>query len=636
MLDDARKATRRASREAERASRAPAEERYKEREARRLAKVRDARDRAQAQATTAAQEAVALRAQLAETVDELHSAIIRADAAEARLSAIRVDATDPVKAAATLAAAFTSPNSDFPNDSRGIGPGEPARIDPGRTALLPRIDLDRVTAAAKSAGLSNELTASVATWLPTLLNAYVVPPRRPATVRDHDLRVEVLGGGTQIGGSCVLVTAGNTRLLVDAGTRPGALTPSQLAPPAIDRAYDGRLDGIVITHAHNDHAGWVPSVLIRRPDTPVFATDATAALLPIMWFDSAKVLARRNRETDGTGLAAPYGREDVQHALTRLRVLPFGQRARVGDVDLELFPAGHIVGAASVIVHAGERRVVISGDVSRHAQRTVSGIKVPASAGGADLLLLESTYAGSHNSTSRTKEVARLVGDIAAVTSAGGRVLIPAFALGRAQEVALTIATALPEVEVLIDGLARSVTSIYEQQLGPDRAPMRIFGERVRAVPPGGTRDALADLRSGVVIATSGMLTAGPAVTWARKLLPDASAALMVVGYQDADSPGGRLLALAKHGGGEFELPTLEGEFVRVPVEAQVAQYGLGAHATANELVTIAAEIGAREVMLVHGEPQGQAMLAERLESRGQATTKTGEWSPHSRSTTRA
>jgi Cft2 family RNA processing exonuclease len=347
-----------------------------------------------------------------------------------------------------------------------------------------------------------------------------------------------------------------------------------------------------------------------------------------MWFDSAKVLARRNMEPYGTASPAPYGRDDVRHALSRMRMVPFGRRQRLGTVDVELFQAGHIVGAAGVVVHTGHRRVVVSGDVSRPGQRTVGGIKVPDAARGADLLLLESTYAASKRMAPRTTEAAQLVGDVATVTSAGGRVLIPAFALGRAQEVALTLAEGLPDADVLIDGLARDVSAVYEQQPRPDGGPMQIFGPRVRAVPPRGTRDAIASLRSGVVIATSGMLTAGPAVAWAKTLLPDPTSGLMIVGYQDEDSPGARLLSLAGNGGGEFELPDVDGEPIRVPVKAQVGRYGLGAHATADELVTIAAEVGAREVMLVHGESRGQATVTERLSIRGQATVTTGEWPP--------
>ena len=100
----------------------------------------------------------------------------------------------------------------------------------------------------------------------------------------------------------------------------------------------------------------------------------------------------------------------------------------------------------------------------------------------------------------------------------------------------------------------------------------------------------------------------------------------MVVGYQDEDSPGGRLLALAEAGGGYFELPTADGPPSKVRVAAQVGRFGLGAHATADELVAITTEVAAGQVMLVHGEPASQEKFAERLRLRSQATTETGAW----------
>jgi Cft2 family RNA processing exonuclease len=307
----------------------------------------------------------------------------------------------------------------------------------------------------------------------------------------------------------------------------------------------------------------------------------------------------------------------------------FGRRQRVGELEIELFPAGHIVGAAGVVVHAGGQRVVVSGDVSRPGQKTVGGIEVPDSARGAELLMLESTYANSGRRTPREAEVDQLVRDVEMVTSAGGRVLIPAFALGRAQEVAAVLGEHLPDVDVLIDGLARDVTRVYESQTGPDGWPLQIFGPRVRRVPPGGTQAAIASKRAGVVVATSGMLTAGPAVAWARALLPDPTAGLMIVGYQDEESPGARLLALAQEGGGLFELPAAaDGRTVEVEVNAHVRRYGLGAHASADELVSIVSDISPAEVMLVHGVPNGQAVFAKRLDTRGQATAHTATWRP--------
>ncbi|MGY1659653.1 MBL fold metallo-hydrolase [Geodermatophilus sp. SYSU D00705] len=627
LLAEERRARGRAARQAAAAEKAPPQQRGAARADRRLAEARAARDRARAQASAAEAAAARLRDEVAELTDALTALEARAEAAEAQLAAARRDAAEPLRAADHLAAALTPGDVRGPVDPRGVGAGEPERVDPTRASVLaPAVDTERLAAAARIAGLPADVAATVAQWLPAVLEAFARPPQPVAVTAERELRVDVLGGGAEVGGSCVLVTAGDTRLLVDAGSRPGGSDAESIAPRRIEEAFAGPLHGVVLTHAHNDHAGWVPVVLARRPDTPVYATAPTADLLATMWFDSAKVLARRG----SPGQAAPFDRTDVERALARLVPTSYGRRQRVADVEIELFPAGHIVGAAGVVVHTGGKRVVVTGDVSRPGQKTVGGIEIPESAKGADLMLLESTYAGSGRRAPREVEVAQLVRDVATVTSAGGRVLIPAFALGRAQEVAAVLAEHLPDVDVLVDGMARDVTAVYESHTGPDGGPLRIFGSRVRRVPTGGTQAAIAGLRSGVVIATSGMLTAGPAVSWARELLPDPAAGLMIVGYQDEESPGGRLLALAEAGGGRFELPTAGGSPVAVDVAAHVARYGLGAHASADELVAITAEAGAREVMLVHGEASGQAAFAQRLAMRQQATTPAGLWRPSS------
>jgi Cft2 family RNA processing exonuclease len=156
---------------------------------------------------------------------------------------------------------------------------------------------------------------------------------------------------------------------------------------------------------------------------------------------------------------------------------------------------------------------------------------------------------------------------------------------------------------------------------------MQIFDGRVRPAAHGGTQSEITMLRTGIVITTSGMLTAGPAVAWARAILPDPRSGLMVVGYQDEDSPGRRLLALAKAGGGVFDLPgTDDSASEQVKVAAHIADYKLGAHASADELVTITSRAAPHAVMLVHGEPPGQGQLRERLALRGQNTVDTLTW----------
>ena len=596
----ARRAARRAARSDRRGT---AAERASTRTADTISKLRAARDQARGQAQFAQQQERAARAEAEDLRGDLTDTLERAATAEAALAAARRSSESLGMLCESLASALDE------------GLGQP----PGALAA-------RLRAAAALVDLPGPVAQTIAGWLPRLLHAVSVPAP-PPRIEESELTVTVLGGEQEIGGSCVLVTAAGARLLVDAGTRPHGMDAATLAPPTLAAALAEPLHGIVVTHAHNDHAGWVPAVLAAQPDVPVFATEATAALLSTMWVDTAKVLARRASEA-GDPTAAPYGLGQVQHAVSRLRTVRFGQRRQIGPLWIELFPAGHIVGAAGVVVGAGERRVVVSGDVSGPGQRTVGGVAVPDSAGGADLLLLESTYASAGRQPPREHAVAQFIRDVSSILDHGGRVLVPAFALGRAQEVALLCAEHLPDVPVLIDGLARDVAEIYETQPGPDGQPLRIFGGRVRPVPPGGTRRELARLCSGIVIATSGMLNAGPAVTWARVLLPDPAAGVMVVGYQDEESPGGRLLALAEAGGGQFSLPGRSGEEA-VPVAARVARYGLGAHASADELVTIAATAAAREVLLVHGEPRGQQQMRERLKLRGQQTAAPGRpWRP--------
>ena len=626
QIDEQRR-TRRAQRR--RATVSP-EERAAERERAKLAALREQRDRATAKAQATDESAHQLRDQLTELSGELAALTSQLQAAEQRLQTARADAHSPEHLAGILSGVLRrmtrAPQLDATDPERPTQSGEAGPL-PSRSSRATEVQTAEQTVttlrtAAELAGLPVQLAERTEDWLPALLGHLAAPPALAQAMQVRDLTVQVLGGGTEVGGSCVLVTAGDTRLLVDAGSRPGGTDASSLAPRRIDVALAGRLDGIVITHAHNDHAGWVPAVVASQPDVPVYVTDATAALLATMWVDSAKVLRNKARDAaddDGVPPIPPYNDDDVRRAISRLRIEQTGQVFRIGQLHLELFNAGHIVGAVGVVVHVGNQRAVISGDVSLVPQATVGGIEIPDSARNADLLLLESTYAGSGRMTPRDAVLADFLRDVTSTVSAGGTVLVPAFALGRAQEVALILAQNLPDVSVLVDGLARDVCRIYSTQPGPDGEPMNIFGGWVREVPWLQTTAEIARMRPGVVVATSGMLHGGPSVEWARKILPEPRNRLMIVGYQDPESPGRRLADLAGAGGGQFELIT-DRYNEMVDVNAAVGTYQLGAHADADGLVEISARISARDLMLVHGERYKQQEFARRLELRNQHT----------------
>ncbi|MER7132102.1 MBL fold metallo-hydrolase [Streptosporangium saharense] len=532
----------------------------------------------------------------------------RAERLDAELSATRRRLRDPASTASALLALLQEEPQEPEGDSRSRDPH--LRREPPPAPLPSPLET-----AARLAEISPESFARA-------LRALIEPPVPSATVvvsQERDLRVVPLGGGTGIGGSCLLVEAGGTRVLIDAGLVPG--DPSR--PPAdIGRALDGPLHAVVVTHAHNDHCGYVPALTDRLPDLRIIATPETTQLMPAMWLDSVKIMDQRRRLADTWGVDTEplYPREAVAEASRRCEELAFGVPRRIGDLTVELFPAGHILGAAGVVVRAGESRVVVTGDISGFRQESVDGYAVPESAHYADLLVMESTCC-AENHRDREGTIGELVRAVEGIYARGGRVLIPAFALGRAQELALVMRSHLPHVPVLVDGMAADISRSFEAVTAAGSRPLSIFGGNVGRARPGD----MDRFTRGVVISTSGMLSGGPAVRWAAKILPDPKSALFLSGYQDEESPGRRLLASARSASPHLVVDDM-GEERKIPIRARVDLMRLSAHADRRGLLEIADEVSAHEVMLVHGEARRQAEFREVLRLRRHTTTGTGSW----------
>ena len=220
-----------------------------------------------------------------------------------------------------------------------------------------------------------------------------------------------------------------------------------------------------MTHGHNDHAGFVPRVIADQPRAATICTPATAALMPEMWADAKRVMEQQANDMAEYGWLAPlYGEPEVEAAEKSLRPLAYGRPHNVGDLTIQLFDAGHILGAASVVITAGDQRAVITGDIYNLPQLSVGKAQLPPRlAREADLLVIESTYCDRRH-RDRGMQIQDFVHAIAEVVGGGGRVLVPAFGLGRAQEVALMLREQLPDVPVLVDGLARAISDIYERE----------------------------------------------------------------------------------------------------------------------------------------------------------------------------
>lgn len=450
-------------------------------------------------------------------------------------------------------------------------------------------------------------------------------PRPPALDSTRSLKFVALGGGNEVGRSAYMVSIGIHDVLIDCGISVSAQHREDQVP---DLSGVTRLDALLVTHAHTDHIGWMPALVASVDYFPIYCTKPTAALLRVMLRDSRKHYVRALMEEQmrrSKGLKAPavaeaYTDDDILEAEARVLEAHPGEAQGIGATDLRatFFPAGHILGAASILLEGGGRRVVISGDVSSDYQETVLPFSVPESAKGVDLLILESTYGAQPNREPLKAAQDSLV-KFVADTVPGGIALLPCFALGRAQEVLAILTSARregrlpPDLKILVDGMINKINPIYVEHAKLDHTDF---------VEVGGQLDREMTIKSvigteptpTVVVTTSGMLAGGPVIEWARRLLPDRRHRMALLGYQDEGAPGGLLRKLTK--GRSSPAVTLRneaGEPFDVKVAAPVASIGLSAHADQDGLVAYAAAVQPKRIVLVHGDDDARTALRDRL-----------------------
>ena len=438
------------------------------------------------------------------------------------------------------------------------------------------------------------------------------------------MKLHFLGGADEVGASCLLVEAGGKRILVDAGVRMGSGAGDRL--PDLARASDlGGLDAILVTHAHLDHTGALPLVHGAFPRAPVLMTPPTLGLLRILLLDALKIM---EQQSEKEGEIPLYPLPAVESLLAKTTAVPFldpvivgADSAGAGGLRVTFFPAGHVLGAAAVGLETAEGNLLVTGDVSVTDQLTVPGMPRPRFA--PDVMVCESTY-GARLHASRRAEEERLSQDVLDVLRGGGKVLIPAFALGRAQEVLLILRKALagadaPRGVVYYDGMVRAICGIYGQHADALSRTLRdrarkgrgLFDTadgRIRPVGSAAERETILAGDPCVIVASSGMLSGGPSQHYAAMLAGSESSLISITGYQDEEAPGRRLQELAA---GSGDALILGGR--RVPLRCRVSTYALSAHADAQELAGLTQSLGPRDVVLVHGDPEARRGLAAKL-----------------------
>ena len=436
------------------------------------------------------------------------------------------------------------------------------------------------------------------------------------------MQITFLGGADEVGASSILIEIAGRRLLIDAGIRP---TPKARWGLAGDQLPDlslieenGGLDAILVTHAHTDHTGALELVLERYPDVPVYATPVTVELTRVLHADARKIMQMRLEEEGELPL---YDEVATTRLLNAFRPVEFNQPLTLAPgLTATFFLAGHIAGAAMIGLAAAEGRISISGDISIDPQRTVDGARPPAFS--PDVLILESTYGGRLHAN-RLAEERRLVETVAGVIENGGKVLIPAFALGRAQEVLLTLGEyqrrgELAPVPVWADGMVRAICQAYSNF--PDALPLplqeqgaQFYSEQIQPIQSAAQRNALIwNPGPAVIVSSSGMLAGGPSQAYARALATKPENAILLTGYQDEEAPGRRLQEMAQRGHGTLRLGDK-----KVDVQCKLGTYSLSAHADTGQLVSFVETLDPTQVYLVHGDEDARGSLTEALQARG-------------------
>lgn len=434
------------------------------------------------------------------------------------------------------------------------------------------------------------------------------------------MKLTFLGATGTVTGSKYLLEADGRRLLIDCGLYQGvkALRARNWKPLPLDPAS---IDSVLLTHAHIDHSGYLPALVRDGFSGDVLCTPPTRALCDILLPDAARLQEEDARYANRKGFskhhpALPlYTTEDAELALTRLAARPFDTWQEVGPFRARFRPAGHILGAASIEIEHGGRRIVFSGDLGRSGDLLMAP---PAARDPADWVVVESTYGDREHL--ELDPFATLAAILRRTTERGGILLIPSFAVGRAQTLLYCFYEIFErglasEVPVFVNSpMATDVTRLFRESTDYHQLPADLCNRvcaRARFVRSADeSRQLTARTGSSVIISASGMASGGRVLHHLRALAPDPRNTIVFAGFQ---APGTRGDALVR---GKRSIK-MHGAYV--PVEAEVQQLDIfSAHADQAGLLEWlgSCESRPRHVFVTHGEPVASDTLRCEIQDR--------------------
>ncbi|MFW6017262.1 MAG: MBL fold metallo-hydrolase [Halapricum sp.] len=391
------------------------------------------------------------------------------------------------------------------------------------------------------------------------------------------MEIRFLGGAGEVGRSAVLV---NDSLLIDYGMKTA--TPPQFPVDAPDP------EAVVVSHGHLDHVGTIPSLLSgdRRP--PIHWTPPTREL--------ALTLARDTLKLHGGSYDCPFTETDIKRVTQVSETHGYRESFEAAGHEVTLFNAGHIPGSAHVLVDDGETRLLYTGDFHTDDQRLVAATTARPDA---DVVITESTYSDvEHDDRDAVEQ--RFAESVRTTLWEGGTVVVPAFAIGRTQEILLICEA--HDIPCYVDGMGKQVTEMLRQYPSyvRDADALQRAKSHARFVTGRDGQRRRIVRQNAAVVTTSGMLSGGPAMTYIPEIADRPTNKITLTGYQVEGTPGRELL----------ETGSAEIDGRRMPVAAQVEAYDFSAHADRDGLRGFLDDYRNAEILVTHGD-RCEAFAAE-------------------------
>lgn len=419
------------------------------------------------------------------------------------------------------------------------------------------------------------------------------------------MKISFFGAAQEVGRSCMLINAGKTKILLDAGLGNNNEqvngTDGGMRMPELPDGLLKSVDGIFITHAHLDHCCFVAHAYARGYRGNVYATKPTIEIMKLQIADYVRISKPKE-----------ITREVLKRLNRSYKVVEYRKQMRFKNIGIEFVNAGHIIGSSLIQIAYGGKSLLYTGDLNLRSTFILNGADLNGLK--ADALVMESTYGAEGDIYPEGSERGdAMIKSINETILSGGKVLIPSFGVGRAQEVLLLIRSAmesgrLQKVPIYADGSIGKIMRIHRQNLKYCRKGARKSVQSDSNIKFVDRKDRERIVKEGscIIVSTSGMMKGGPIIFYMQRLAEDPANKLIIVGYQAEGTQGREIL----DGSREVEF---EGK--KLTIRMQVEQHRVMAHADRKSLEELPGKIrGLKQIFIVHGEAGKQVSLEKHLE----------------------